>query len=105
MLVPTRVHLRLRGRVGWASTPAPEAKAEGADGQSILPNSYHCESFARLYLESRNIPSPATGWLMVYAYIQPSLHLRAFVWEYTVLHFRFGPADPAPVKPFPAPLT
>ena len=42
---------------------------------------------------------------MVYAYIQPSLHLRAFVWEYTVLHFRFGPADPAPVKPFPAPLT
>ena len=105
MLVPTRVHLRLRGRVGWASTPAPEAKAEGADGQSILPNSYHCESFARLYLESRNIPFPATGWLMVYAHIQPSLHLHAFVWEYTVLHFRFGPADPAPVKHFPAPPT
>ena len=105
MLVPTRVHLHLRGRIGRASTPAPEAKAEGAVGQSILPNSYHFESFARLYLESRNIPSPATGWLMVYAYIQPSLHLRAFVWEYTVLHFRFGPADLVPVKPFPAPLT
>ena len=95
MLVPTRVHLHLRGRIGWASTPAPEAKAEGADRQSILPNSYHCESFARFYLESR----------MVYAYVQPSLHLCAFVREYTVLHFRFGPADPAPVKPFPAPLT
>ena len=42
---------------------------------------------------------------MVYAQIQPSPHLRAFVREYTVLHFRFGPADPAPVKPFPAPPT
>ena len=42
---------------------------------------------------------------MVYAQIQPSPHLCAFVREYTVLHFRFGPADPAPVKPFPAPPT
>lgn len=42
---------------------------------------------------------------MVYAHIQPSGHLRAFVREYTVLHFRFSAADPAPVKPFPAPPT
>ena len=42
---------------------------------------------------------------MVYAHIQPSEHLRAFVREYTVLHFRFGPADPVAVKPFPAPPT
>ena len=42
---------------------------------------------------------------MVYAHIQPSPHLRAFVREYLVLHFRFSPADPAPVKPFPAPPT
>ena len=42
---------------------------------------------------------------MVYAHNQPSLHLRVFVREYTVLHFRFFPADPAPVKLFPAPPT
>ena len=42
---------------------------------------------------------------MVYAHISPSPHLRAFVREHTVLHFRFNPADSAPVKPFPAPLT
>ena len=105
MLVPTRVYLRLRGRIGWASTPAPEANAEGADGQSILPNSYHCESFARFCLKSQNIPSSVTGWLMVYAHIQPFFHLYAFVREHTVLHFPFGPTDLVPVKPFPAPLT
>ena len=70
-----------------------------------MPNSYHCEPLAHLYLESRNIPSPATGWLLAYAHIPPSKHLRAFVRGYTVLHFRFDPADPAPVKPFPAPPT
>lgn len=42
---------------------------------------------------------------MAYAHIPPSKHLRAFVREYTVLHFCFDPADPAPVKPFPAPPT
>jgi len=42
---------------------------------------------------------------MIFAHIPPSPHLRAFVREYTVLHFHFGPADPAPVKPFPAPPT
>ena len=42
---------------------------------------------------------------MVYAHIQPSPHLRAFVREYTVLHFCFTAADPVPIKPFPAPPT
>ena len=42
---------------------------------------------------------------MVYAHIQPSPHLRAFVREYTVLRFHFTAADPAPVKPFPTPPT
>ena len=42
---------------------------------------------------------------MVYAQIQPSPHLRAFVREYTVLHFCFTAADPVPIKPFPAPPT
>ena len=32
---------------------------------------------------------------MVYAHIQPSPHLCAFVREYMAVHFRFGPADPA----------
>ena len=42
---------------------------------------------------------------MVYAHIQPSPHLRAFIREYTVLHFCFTAADPVPIKPFPAPPT
>ncbi len=37
---------------------------------------------------------------MIYRYIQPSAHLRPYINRYLLLHFRFGAADPAPVKPF-----
>ncbi|GAB3643594.1 helix-turn-helix domain-containing protein [Spirosoma arcticum] len=38
---------------------------------------------------------------MIYRFIQPSPHLRAFVNEYCLLHFVFDKNVPAPIKPFP----
>ena len=87
-----------------ATQPTPRGQPlPGPKARDELPNFYHCGPPANSYLERRNLISIL--WLMVYAHIQPSEHLRAFVREYMVGHFRFGPADPVPVKPFPAPPT
>ena len=39
---------------------------------------------------------------MIYKIIQPSSHLKAFVKDYSLLHFTFAKNEPTPVKPFPA---
>lgn len=39
---------------------------------------------------------------MIHTYLQPSAHLRDYIKVYKLLHFRFGPHDPVPVKPFTA---
>lgn len=39
---------------------------------------------------------------MIYKIIQPSLHLKSFVKDYLLLHFRFDKNYPIPIKPFPA---
>jgi AraC-like DNA-binding protein len=39
---------------------------------------------------------------MIFKYIQPSAHLRDYIKGYWLIHFRFSPNDPVPIKPFRA---